>query len=256
MASSFYSWIEEVENWLTYSAATSRADLAAEFDILSQEANPLVKQMPYYSLSRALQERGDEEFTLDFTDYLVAKLSEYTHSDLPAKLNVILTMSGSEWAVGRRGEFGALEKRVPDGVRAAADRAMLTGASAGDLFSEAWHAAFGRNPDTEEAYEKAIKAVEAASAEVVLPNNPKATLGTIASAMRDQSDWQLPLGEDPKNPSSQVVVNMVRALWSGQESRHGGNGYRKPSQGEAEAAVLLAVPLVQWFGSGIIARRP
>jgi hypothetical protein len=41
----------------------------------------------------------------------------------------------------------------------------------------------------------------------------------------------------------------------GQESRHGGNGYRKPTQVESEAAVLLAVSLVQWFTSGVLARR-
>jgi hypothetical protein len=48
---------------------------------------------------------------------------------------------------------------------------------------------------------------------------------------------------------------MAEALWVGQESRHGGNGYRKPTRAEAEAAVMLAVPLVQWFTSGAVAPR-
>ena len=256
MAASFYDWANRVDTWFSEEANVSRTELADEFDMLTQEPDPFVEMVRSYFLGEALRRRSDEEFTLDFADYLTAKLAEVGQNNLLEELNAILTKSGSEWAVGRRGNFGALEKRVPDGVRTAADLAMADGKDAGDLLSEAWHAAFGRSPDAEEAYEKAIKAVEEASATVVLPNNPKATLGTIASAMRDQKDWRLPLGDDPKNPSAEVAVSMVRALWSGQESRHGGNGYRKPTQREAEVAVLLAVPLVQWFTSGTVARRP
>jgi nitrous oxide reductase accessory protein NosL len=124
--------------------------------------------------------------------------------------------------------------------------------SAGTILSEAWHAAFGRNPDAEEAYEKAIKAVEEAGAHVVAPSNKKSTLGTMIRDMKAQVDWKL----DLPTPDADVPIKMAEALWVGQESRHGGNGYRKPTQTEAEAAVLLAVPLVQWFSSGAIARRP
>lgn len=63
--------------------------------------------------------------------------------------------------------------------------------------------------------------------------------------------WALELA----GPGATVYTEMLTALWSGQESRHGGNGYRKPSVGEAEAAVLLAVPLVHWFTSGALIRR-
>ncbi|HEV7949040.1 MAG TPA: hypothetical protein VGP24_04655 [Glaciihabitans sp.] len=255
MAASFYKWVHDVGVWFSASAGVDRIMLAEEFDMLTQEPDPLVTTVRKHYLGEALRTRSDEEFSLDFADFLLAKLAEYDEGDWLAQLDAILTKSGSEWTVGQRGAFAALEKRVPDGVRAAADLAMNGSASAGNLLSEAWHAAFGRSPDSEEAYEKAIKAVEEASAAVVLPNNPKATLGTIASTMRDQKNWRLPLEEDTNNPSAEVVVNMVRALWSGQESRHGGNSYRKPTQQEAESAVLLAVPLVQWFTRGTVARR-
>jgi hypothetical protein len=50
---------------------------------------------------------------------------------------------------------------------------------------------------------------------------------------------------------------MMQALWTGQNDRHAGqSGYTPSTQAEAEAAVMLAVPLVQWFSSGAIARRP
>ena len=60
---------------------------------------------------------------------------------------------------------------------------------AGDLLHEAWKAVYGRLPDPEEAYEKAITAVEQAGAPVVIPNNSNATLGSMISALRDQKDW-------------------------------------------------------------------
>lgn len=145
-----------------------------------------------------------------------------------------------------------LEERVSQGVQDAADAVMSSSQSAGAILSEAWHAAFGRSPDAEEAYEKAIKAVEEAGAHIVTPNNKKATLGTMVRDMKAQKDWRLEL----PSPDADVPVTMAEALWIGQESRHGGNGYRKPTQAEAEAAVLLAVSLVHWFASGALARRP
>jgi hypothetical protein len=196
-----------------------------------------------------------DEF-LDFVDFLVFVASQRSNADqVLAALETILDKSGSEWSVGERDGLASLVKRVPEGVAIAVKETIRSRGLAGQLLGEAWHAAFGRDPDTEEAYEKAIKAVEEAGVQVVLPKNPKATLGTMAQTLEDQSSWKLSLVEDPVHASSDVVAKMSRALWSGQESRHGGNGYRKPTQEEAEAAVMLAVPLVQFFTSGAIARR-
>lgn len=169
-------------------------------------------------------------------------------------LEVLLRAGGSEWRVGSRAGDPGLEKRVPQGVADAAEAVMAQSATAGALLSEAWHAAYGRNPDPEEAYEKAIKSVEEAGTGVVSPKNVRASLGTMARDMGNQNDWALPLGDEPKHPSADVVYKMVQSLWAGQESRHGGNGYRKPTPEEAESAVLLAVPLVQFFSAGLVAR--
>lgn len=170
------------------------------------------------------------------------------------ELEGVLRAGGSEWRVGTRAGNRGLEKRVPQGVVDAVDSIVATSSTAGALLSEAWHAAYGRNPDPEEAYEKAIKAVEEAGTGVVSPKNVRASLGTMARDMENQKDWVLPLGEDPKHQSADVVYRMVQSLWAGQESRHGGNGYRKPTPAEAESAVLLAVPLVQFFTAGLVAR--
>lgn len=163
----------------------------------------------------------------------------------------VLRDGGSKWKVGTRDGVPGLEERVPAGVQDAADSIMSTPGQPGQLLSEAWHSAFGVSPDAEEAYEKAIKAVEEAGVLAVSPKNKVATLGTMVRDMKAQGDWKLPLG----SPEADAPVHMAEALWQGQESRHGGNGYRKPTSEEAEAAVLLAVPLVQWFTSGLLARR-
>ncbi|WP_315068194.1 hypothetical protein [uncultured Microbacterium sp.] len=195
---------------------------------------------------------GEEEF-LDFLDFLVYRAGlEEGSEELLQMLEEVLNEGGSEWRVGMREGFASLEKRVPEGVAIAAEAAISNSGDAGGLLAEAWHSVFGRSPDFEDAYEKAIKAVEEAGAHIVTPNNKKATLGTMVRDMNAQKDWKLDLPAS----DADVPVKMAEALWVGQESRHGGNGYRKPTQAEAEAAVLLAVPLVQWFCSGALARRP
>lgn len=160
------------------------------------------------------------------------------------------------WRVGKRGDFAGLERRVPVGVQEAADTAMVSAGDAGALLAESWHAAFGRSPDASLAYSKSIKAVEAAAIPVVLPLDVTATLGKVVATLRQHADWRLPLGKEHQlTPSWQTVTDMCQSLWSGQTDRHGSNNHRPPTQDEAETAVFLAVPLVQWFTSGAIERR-
>jgi hypothetical protein len=48
---------------------------------------------------------------------------------------------------------------------------------------------------------------------------------------------------------------MLEALWVGQSDRHGGNLPPVPVTTEAaQAAVLMATTLVQWFQSGAVRR--
>ncbi|MBO3664046.1 hypothetical protein [Microbacterium stercoris] len=252
------AWVEVVAyEGSDYPYGTGRkpnALLLAEYETSIRRSVSLVNEFQAGGADRLLIEMGEAEF-LDFVDFLIYKVEEQASGDSRralAKLETILADAGSEWRVGSRAGFASLEKRVPEGVVEAAESTITGSGSAGALLSESWHAAFGRNPDTEEAYEKAIKAVEEAGAHVVTPNNKKATLGSMIRDMKAQKDWKL----DLPTPDADVPLKMAEALWVGQESRHGGNGYRKPTQAEAEAAVLLAVPLVQWFTSGALQRRP
>lgn len=216
-------------------------DYGSHYFLANQDGDTIIRFLDFLVFSDGLKSQGSDG------PYSVARL---------AALDLRLGLAGSAWKVGTRDDHWGLERRVPEGVQEAADRVVTTTGSAGRLLAEAWHAAFGVNPDPEEAYEKAIKAVEEAGAKVVLPKNPKATLGTMIATMRPHGDWVLEITDSNGARFGDVVLNMCEALWQGQPSRHGGNGYRKPTQGEAEAAVMLAVPLVQWFHSGAVARRP
>ncbi|WP_350353053.1 hypothetical protein ABS642_08970 [Microbacterium sp. A8/3-1] len=220
---------------------------------LATRSNPLVEALRTIGPDRLFDSFNAEQALriIDWTIYDNAgRLAGYGGPDQNKKLEDILSAGSSMWKVGQREGVAGLERRVPEGVQQAAEAAMSV-PGAGALLSEAWHAAFGRSPDYEEAYEKAIKAVEEAGVHVVTPNNLKATLGTLVRDMKAQANWKL----DLPTTDADVPIKMAEALWAGQESRHGGNGYRKPTQAEAEAAVMLAVPLVQWFTSGAIARR-
>jgi len=201
---------------------------------------------------------GKEGF-LDFVDFLVYKLGASGQSGAAklAALELVLSDAGSEWKVGRRRDFASLERRVPGGVSDAIEAIIEAPGHAGTLLAEAWNAAFGRAPDYEKAYSKAVKAVEAAAIPVVSPAHVAATLGTVIAQMRDQGNWKLQMSREHATYSTdQVVLGVMQALWTGQNDRHAGQpGYTPSTQADAEAGVILAVPLVQWFSSGAIARR-
>lgn len=248
MRAKLFEWMKpHLTTWDTYYGAVLDLSTLSEYDVV-------YRATPSYARRAGSQaewpgfiwELEDEEL-LDLVDWMVHRASDH-HREVVAKLFVL---ASSAWNVGSRDGFSGLVRRVPEPVQEAADRAMMLG-SAGELLAEAWNACFGRSNDPEEAYEKAIKSVEEAAATTVSPKNLKATLGTMIRDMNAQGDWKL----DLPGRAQDVPVSMMEALWTGQESRHGGNGYRVPTQAEAEAAVLLAVPLVQWFTSGAISRRP
>ncbi|MBN9177147.1 MAG: hypothetical protein J0I43_07240 [Microbacterium sp.] len=227
-------------------------ELLQEFETATRRPRSLLSNLRQTAVQGLYDAMGVDEF-LDFIDFLVFHVERlgWQASEFQDALEDLLRDAGSEWAVGDRDGHASLEKRVPEGVALAATDIVASSGSAGTLLAEAWHAAFGRSPDAEEAYEKAIKAVEEAGYDKVSPKNAKATLGSMVRDMKVQRDWAIDFGPSHGN----VAVQMAEALWVDQESRHGGNNYRKPTQAEAEAAVLLAVPLVQWFTSGAIARR-
>ncbi|MGV0770204.1 hypothetical protein [Mycobacterium syngnathidarum] len=185
-------------------------------------------------------------------DFLASQLTR--RSGAIDELEKILIQSGSAWEVGDRQGKPGLVRRVPEGVKAAAEAAFQK-PNAGKRLAVAWEDAFGVNPNPSKAYWFAVKAVEDASAPVVIPNDPGPTLGKVISRMEQGGQFNLPhLREDPRAATHEVLIGMMRMLWVGQYDRHGGLP-QSPlpddvTQKEAESAVLLAVTLVGWFESG------
>jgi hypothetical protein len=157
-----------------------------------------------------------------------------------------------------------LRQRVDPAVEALAaatvastDRDPARG-SAGAHLHRAWTAAYALRPDPVKAYSEAIKAVEAAAHATVEPNNRKATLGSMIKVMENTRDrWVVGLGHEPSAAGAETVERMMRLLWTGQTSRHGGSHpTRDETVPEARAAVNLAVALLNFFTDGILTKMP
>lgn len=169
----------------------------------------------------------------------------------------ILASGNSAWTVGEWGTgHVGLVRRVDPTAAAAAAQAISAKTTASHHLAEAWQAAYGLNGNPSSAYSHAIKAVEFAAIPVVSPNNTKATLGTVISQVRQDGDWIIPLTRE-KDPGyvAGMLVSMLEALWVGQSDRHGSAASPIPTTTEAaQAAVLMATTLVQWFQSGAVRR--
>ncbi|MFF5924208.1 hypothetical protein ACFY8C_38670 [Streptomyces flavochromogenes] len=202
---------------------------------------------------------GDE--LLDVIDALLGYWFEIEADGSTEVLEALLSNAGSAYRVTEMED--GLEERVTPAVRDAVRRTIAEAAtapsagSAADHLAAAWQAAYGRGPDPERAYSESIKAVEAAAHAVIEPNNPKATLGTMLRVIRNSPE-KFGAAIPPKNGDSIVPAEaMMRALWDGQTSRHGGQTPTVPETLEsARAGVHLAAALVQWFVSGAVARTP
>jgi hypothetical protein len=148
-----------------------------------------------------------------------------------------------------------LSRRVPDGLEMAASSAFQH-PNGGKRLAAAWEAAYGVDPNPSEAYRLAVKAVEDASAPVVIPNDPSPTLGKVNQRIEQGGQFRLPhLREEPGGTTSHdVLLNNLKQLWWGQYDRHGGLPTSPlpddVTQDEAETAVMLAVTLVGWFETG------
>jgi hypothetical protein len=201
--------------------------------------------------------RNNAEALLDFVDFCLGTLEEW-ESPSASRLADQLKEGHSTWTVDViDGKYG-LVRRVDPTVADAAKAVMSSAGRAGKLLTEAWAHAYGRQPDPSTAYREAVRAVEAIGAPVILPKDPKATLGTMIAAIRDApAKWEVVL--QPVGGDAMVMLNeTMRLLWTSQLDRHGTADESVPlhvSPEEAQTAVHLAVTLVHLFSSGAIRAR-
>lgn len=126
-----------------------------------------------------------------------------------------------------------------------------------ELLRDAWRQAYGFQPNPTTAYYQAVRAVEQVACPLVLPNNPKATLGAVISHLRNAGDkWSFILVGKEGVGTVEPIVAMLERLWTGQASRHGGGpNSRDQTQQEAETAVHLAAVLAQWLTTGALQKN-
>jgi hypothetical protein len=179
-------------------------------------------------------------------------------------LERMLVDAGSAWEVN--GEFRGLYRRVDATVVEAWERAWAQAESAGRTgasryLAQAWRKIYGQHPEPTDGYADAVKAVEAVAVPVVLPDKPNAIVHHVRTELEKHSDqWRFVLVEGEAIAAGEgaidVVATMLNRLLRGETERHGLDHRNRPSsQAEAEAAVQLAVVLVQWFLDGAIQKR-
>lgn len=164
-------------------------------------------------------------------------------------LRGLLEMSGSAYTVSDD------DKHLVDVVSEEAEEIKTKATSQADEASEelstAWIAAYGRSPDPSDAWDHAIKAVEAVLRPIVEPKNSKATLGSMIAVLTNgASNWRCVFPGKDDDGSVDNFVAMLRLIWPNTD-RHGGGG-RTPTLEEARAVVTLAATIVQWHREGTL----
>ena len=203
--------------------------LAARLEIPLSTQNAVEWQVVYAASK-------DENTALDLLDALLrASVIDETI------LDQYLTLGGSAYTATSSG----LEVRVSSEERAAYAAAVAATDPVSEELEAAWGHAFGMKPDASDAWDHSIKAIENLLAGVVIPSNPKATLGAILSAIEAKpSKWSLGLASSGKLTDVEALAAMLRLIWPNPD-RHGGSGpTRKPTLDEATRVVQLTVAIV------------
>jgi hypothetical protein len=209
----------------------------------------------------------DQQFGLDLIDHELHLMTYDNDRHTVIGLIVALYQGGSAWEVhGNDAETKGfhLQRRVDETAQAAANQAFAHG-RAGVHLRNAWSEVYGKNPDPSKAYTEAIKAVEVSAGPVVAPKDKLATLGKMIGELKGHPESFTVLltgtGDSPtaKGDLDAVTITrlMAQLLWTSQHDRHGNfdlDSVISVSQEEAQAAVQLAVLLVQWFETGVMSR--
>lgn len=197
--------------------------------------------------------REDRGFLLDLVEFVLRAVCEPQRDRAgAAKLETILKVGHSAYTV--KSDLTGLEMRLDPEVKAQVQSVVDSAdGSAGEHLATAWNEAYGRLGDPAKSYSESIKAVEAALAATVSPQNARQTLGTMRHDLTVKPEkWVFDLGG---TDGVATVIGLISALWDGQTSRHGGvRRTRVESVEEARAAVHLAAALVQFGASGAFRR--
>jgi hypothetical protein len=193
----------------------------------------------------------NNEFFLDVID-------AYLHLDPnnPSRRNRLrefLAEAGSAWTVAPDGK--SLQRAVQPEAQAAFEKATSTADLASGELAETWSMAYGRTLDASDAWDHAIKAVEAILIPIVCPAKDRANLGSVAGDLKAQPQ-RFSFGLQGSGIGGvETLEAMLRLMWPNPDRHGGGSNGRVPTIEEARAVVHLAVTIVQWGRDGHIMKR-
>ncbi|MFB6489496.1 hypothetical protein P2A57_22935 [Xanthomonas perforans] len=186
----------------------------------------------------------DDDLMVDVLDAVLAKASLST-TDL-RNLKSTLADAHSSWTVASTG--ASLQRRVDPTASAAFSRVAAPEDAASEELVEAWNALYGVRPNYSDAWDHAIKAMEAALAPLVSPSDTSATLGKIISQVRQGAKGlRFALGD------TEALAATIGMVWPNPD-RHGGGVSRPPTESETAGVVHLAVTVLRWCRDGLITR--
>lgn len=247
-------WISDVFESLNY-----QANLSNTLDLLyGMLRRPMPTSGPHSAVNNLIEAAANGD--LDVLDACVWLTDTYTSGwDHRDRLELLLKVHGSAWTIGQNEvDQPCLTRRVDPTVEVALKAEISEQGNAARHLQRAWHRVYGRNPDAGGAYREAVRAVEAAAKPVIAPTATAATLGTMIADLRNKPEkWTVALNESGAAPGVDLLISMCRALWKSQFDRHGTDDESRPldvNSDEAEAAVHLAITMVHWFRTGIVAR--
>ncbi|HEX6462509.1 MAG TPA: hypothetical protein VFZ58_04565 [Candidatus Saccharimonadales bacterium] len=254
MKSSLDSWILKQLSDASYKPLGLMPDLdllhrlerLLRVDLISNAKGREAMQVIFYKMNQ------NSDIKLDVVDGIL-QLTGTSYSGT-GSLEDILLQSGSKWRVAQdeSGNY-SLEERVDATTTTAMEDIVGSGGDVARYITKAWNEAFGRSPSPSVSYSNAIKAVEAASWQVVIPDNNRATLGVIIKALRDKPEnFQVQITEKVSGQGIEAIRNQMSLIWDGQTDRHGTANPVEPSQEAAEEALFIALSLCQQFVRGLI----
>ena len=198
--------------------------------------------------------RRDPDLFLDVVDYVLdASVTDPTRvQDVDWQgLERILSKGRSAWMVAPTRD--ALIRRLPEETQAALEEALSTGDAAAQHLADAWRDGWSRTPNATSSYQSGIMAIESAMRSIVSPDHPKATLGTMLSAVKDKPlKWQTRFDGD--NSAGVVGLEQVlSAIWQA-HVRHGEDKYASVTIEQARDVCHLALLVVNLANSRGLAR--
>lgn len=240
-------WLLDQLTYIDYSFAFLDRDLANRLRSmtrvdLGQRAN---QSVDIDRLSQNLSGLRDIEL-LRLVDALASM-----HDGMP-DISEAFDLSSSRWRIANVDGEWRLAERLPEGVVDATMDTIARGGKAGELLHRAFTAAYGITPNEGEAYKMAVKAVETAAHPLIEPKNTGATLGTMLAVMRNaKQPWTILLDEraDHVGNNASFLLNLMQALWDGQEDRHRDG---EVTLAEARTAFHAATTLVAWFTGRLV----